>query len=294
MVPIFQDTEFEAPETITLTLSDPQGGAVLGGQTTATLTIIDDDAGAAAPGEIDAAFLPAGANGQVNAVARAADGKLLVGGNFSIIGGMNRNRIARLNADGTVDTTFHPAAFADGAVHSIAALADGRVVLGGNFGEVNAVTRSKVARLRADGTLDTVFNPGAINGVVNAVVPVSSGRYLIGGSFSNIAPTARLYFARLLSDGTLDTGFTPAALDNAVQSVAVDANGKTLLGGSFTKVGTEARRRIARLLADGALDPSFHPGQGANSTINAVLPYANAADGMLVGGSFNQFNGVTA
>jgi hypothetical protein len=41
---IVDDRQFEPDETINLSLSNPQGGAILGTQTTATLTIIDNDA----------------------------------------------------------------------------------------------------------------------------------------------------------------------------------------------------------------------------------------------------------
>ncbi|MFM6024769.1 MAG: Calx-beta domain-containing protein, partial [Dolichospermum sp.] len=42
-IPIINDTQFESDETINLTLTNPQGGATLGNQTTATLTVINDD-----------------------------------------------------------------------------------------------------------------------------------------------------------------------------------------------------------------------------------------------------------
>ena len=42
-VPILEDDAVEGPETLTLTLSDPTGGARLEGRKTATLTIIDDE-----------------------------------------------------------------------------------------------------------------------------------------------------------------------------------------------------------------------------------------------------------
>jgi len=48
------------------------------------------------------------ANDDLHSIAVQADGKILVGGEFTTIGGAARNRIARLNADGTLDTAFNP------------------------------------------------------------------------------------------------------------------------------------------------------------------------------------------
>lgn len=44
-IPIIEDTDAEGPETANLVLSDPSGGAILGGVANATLTILDNEAG---------------------------------------------------------------------------------------------------------------------------------------------------------------------------------------------------------------------------------------------------------
>src|SRR6266513_869262 len=53
------------------------------------------------------------ANNEVRVLAVQADGKILVGGSFSGIGGQTRNRIARVNPDGSLDTSFDPNANRD-------------------------------------------------------------------------------------------------------------------------------------------------------------------------------------
>ena len=58
-----------------------------------------------------------------------ADGKILVGGYFTTLGGQTRNYIGRLNADGTLDTTFNPGA--SFSVYSLAVQADGKILVGG-------------------------------------------------------------------------------------------------------------------------------------------------------------------
>ena len=83
-----------------------------------------------ADGSVDASFNP-DANGAVNSLAVQPDGKVLVGGFFTTIGGQTRNNIARLNADGSADASFNPVA--DNTVISLAVQPDGKVLVGGNF-----------------------------------------------------------------------------------------------------------------------------------------------------------------
>jgi uncharacterized delta-60 repeat protein len=102
-------------------------------------------------------FNPNIPSNQVYSIAVQADGKILIGGWFTAVGGVPRNNIARLNADGTVDTGFNP--IADNIVYSIAVQADGKILLGGSFTTVGGETKSYIARLNGGGSLDADFNP---------------------------------------------------------------------------------------------------------------------------------------
>jgi hypothetical protein len=76
---------------------------------------------------------------------------------------VTRNCIARLNADGSLDNSFQQGlsgtygGLGYGPVYSVAVQADGRVIIGGLFITVNGEAHNCVARLNADGTLDTGF-----------------------------------------------------------------------------------------------------------------------------------------
>src|SRR5207249_3156817 len=94
-----------------------------------------------------------GANSSVYCFALQADGKILVGGGFTTLGGQNRNYIGRLNSDGTLDATFNPGA--NGWVYSLAMQADGKILVGGNFRSLGGQSRNFIGRLNPDGTLDT-------------------------------------------------------------------------------------------------------------------------------------------
>ena len=119
-------------------------------------------------------------------------GKVVVGGDFTSFGGFARGRIARLNADGSVDTTFDPGTGADGLVRSVTIQLDGKVLLGGAFTNVNGVALTRIARLNNDGSVDATFTPGlGANDSVYAVTLQPDQRILLGGEFSQCSGVTR-------------------------------------------------------------------------------------------------------
>jgi len=97
----------------------------------------------------------------VNAIAIQPDGKVLIAGGFSSVDNISRHGVARLNPDGSLDSTFNPGFGADGPVTTLDLQSNGKVVIGGSFGLVNNVPRNNVARLNPDGSVDASFNPGS-------------------------------------------------------------------------------------------------------------------------------------
>ncbi|MEO8077875.1 MAG: delta-60 repeat domain-containing protein, partial [Acidobacteriota bacterium] len=95
-----------------------------------------------------------GANNTVSAIAVQADGKILVGGSFTGLGGgigaTSRQRIGRLNPDGSVDPTFNPGA--NGDVRVIVVQPDGKILVGGGFTTLGGGARNRIGRLNADGS----------------------------------------------------------------------------------------------------------------------------------------------
>ena len=272
-------------------------GKVLLGGTFTTLnggaTLRNHIARLNADGSLDAAFNP-DANAYLDALAVQADGKILLGGGFTSLGSASttRNRIARLNADGSLDRTLNPDP--NSAVAALAVQADSKILLAGNFTSVDGVMHDHIARLNADGSLDSTFNPDA-NDLVDALAVQVDGKILLGGNFTTLGngatTTTRNHIARVHADGSVDSTFNPDAND-FVDALAVQADGKILLGGGFTTLngGSTARRHIARLNADGSIDGTFNP--DANST---VLALAVQADGkILLGGFFTSLGSAPA
>jgi len=248
-----------------------------------------------ADGTLDNNFDP-GANSSVRAVALQSDGKILLGGDFTTLGGGGigttaRSRLGRLDPDGTLETSFNPGA--NSTVQALAVQTDGKIVAGGSFtslGNGGTTARNRLGRLNADGTLDTGFAPGA-NRPVLALELQADGKILVGGSFSALNGTGtgnfpRYRIGRLNPDGTVDTGFDPGA-NRPIRALAMQANGKILVAGDFTTLGgggtgTTMRSKIGRLNADGTLDTSFNP--GANQSVRALAVQANGK--ILVAGDF--------
>src|SRR5207253_1333715 len=151
--------------------------------------------------------------------------------NFSTVDGVVRNSIARVNGDGTLDTSFgNGLAGADKTVGKLSVQSDGKIVIGGNFTIVNGVGRNSIARLNADGTLDTSFGNGltGTNGQVNGLSLQLDGRIVIGGNFTMVNGVGRNSVARLNTDGTLDTSFLNglAGTDSSVVALALQPDGK--------------------------------------------------------------------
>lgn len=239
-------------------------------------------------GDVDPTFDPgSGVFGTVDCVVVQPDGKVIIGGSFSMVHGALRNSIARLNTDGTADLTFDPGSGADGAVLAIILQPDGRILVGGTFTSINGTERNQVARLDADGSLDTSFNPLVPSyEAVRAIALQDDGKVLVGGDGSWAV-------VRLKDDGGFDNAFQPGSLDpdgwSRVSSIGVQSDGRIVVGGRFNSFDDTNWDHLVRLNVNGGLDDTFRPGSGPNASINALSIRTN--DTILVAGDFTSING---
>lgn len=245
--------------------------------------------------------------GDVFAIKVQGDGKALIGGKFSLVNGQSRSSLARLNTNGSLDTTFATELEMTGTtveVWSIATQSNGQILIGGRFSSVNGTNRNCLARLNVDGSLDSQFDSGSTGGqFVFATAVQQNGMIVVGGEFTSIGGVSRNGLARLNSNGSVDAFFDPSVGMNPVRTVALQpdskilvggaglvrfeengeldtsftagpnafvhsislqGDGKIVIGGDFTLIGTTTRNRIARLDTNGGLDAIFDPGEGAN------------------------------
>jgi uncharacterized delta-60 repeat protein len=292
-----------------VTLSNPTN-AGLGSSTNAAVNILDAEYYNWPPGLLDGTFTP-GMNGDVLALALQTNRQILVGGNFTYVNGTPDNGIARLNADGSLDSAgfLNNGLYsgANGAVQAIVCQTDNRILIGGAFNSVDGIARNHIARLMTDGSLDTSFNPGpGADGPVYALAEtfVNGVREIyVGGAFSTISGGTSPNFARLtgqniggINSGALDASFATGSGPNAtVFAVAVYPTnspfaGKVLIGGAFTNVNNFALNHIARLNGDGSVDTNFDLNLGANDTVRAIVIQIDGR--ILIGGDFTKVNGV--
>jgi uncharacterized delta-60 repeat protein len=182
----------------------------------------------------------------------------------------------------------------DGPVHAILRLADGSMLIAGDFTTIHShgawKNRGRIARFLADGTLDATFAP-AFNDSISSLAQDNAGRIFVGGSFTAVTfgstTTTTRRVARLTAALALDTAFdTTTGPDNSVEALAPTHDGGVYIGGFFTTVNGVPAHYVARLGATGSPDPAFTP----PNTIGGVRSLLLRADGRLyVGGRSGTF-----
>jgi uncharacterized delta-60 repeat protein len=237
-------------------------------------------------GSVDEGFrIGSGANRDVYSLAIDKEGRIILAGGFQSINGVPRSYIARLNSDGTVDSSFDPGTGPDSWVNWVLLQPDGKLIIEGNFTSINGVPCSRLARLNADGSLDRDFAPPPnLPPLIDAGVLQPDGKLLIVGLFYTVGGRPAGSIARLTSTGTVDTTFSsnPGA-NSRVSNIALQSDGRIIINGLFYTYNGVSRHVIARLNPDGSLDPSFM------AQVDSVTPIAPQPDGKLLLGSFGSF-----
>ncbi|MEI2421065.1 delta-60 repeat domain-containing protein, partial [Arthrospira platensis SPKY2] len=107
--------------------------------------------------------------GRINAIAKLPDGKFVVGGDFTTFDSNSSIRIARLNSDGSFDSSFSSGTGFDNTVQIVRVDSTGRILVGGLFLNYNSNSSSRLARLSSDGAFDSSFNSNIGTGPNNNV-----------------------------------------------------------------------------------------------------------------------------
>lgn len=253
-----------------------------------------------------------GADGDVDVIRAQPDGRVLIGGAFTNVNNSSpaRSFLARLNSDGTVDTSFNPPAF-DKRVLALAVQPDGKIVVGGIFETVGGQPCRYLCRLLPNGAIDFRFNDttyvasflgyDGIRTIALDNYSSASGVRIIaaGDIYKQGVPLKKAGILRLNPDGSVDTSFDVGkgamsrgtSISQRVCSVALQSNGKLIVGGDFTSFGSSNQKYLARLNSDGSVDTSFAPTitSATASLINSIVVQADGK--VVIGGKFQSVNG---
>ncbi len=232
-------------------------------------------------------------------------GRIIIGGQFVTARGYTVNRIIRLLSNGGVDSSWDLTGTVgvDNTVGAIAIQADGKIVIGGQFGTARGTTVFRIARLTTTGTLDPTWDLTGTAGVgvggVSAIAIQGDQQIVIGGAFTTARGVTKNSIARLNTNGTLDAAFNSGGtvgVNSTVYAIAIQPDGKIIIGGQFTTARGTTVNGVARLLADGSLDGTFNIGAtpGVSGGGGIVSALALQSDGkVIIAGDFTAARGTT-
>jgi uncharacterized delta-60 repeat protein len=243
----------------------------------------------------------------IESVVLLNNGQLLISGAFDRVLGTNRNGIARLNSNLTLDSAFNTPLGAGAVVREIAVQPDGRILIAGGFPLLGQ--QRMLARLNSNGSLDSTFDPVAANNRTGSALALQPDGKILFGYDAGVA--------RLLSNGALDTEFGPMnsvhlQLGTDAQDVTAltfTSNSNLLVGAQRVTANSVQRQGVVRLFGmvpplpppPGIItQPVSHFVRGGDSIVFSVnatgappLTYAWRRNGEKVTGATNSTLAIT-
>lgn len=238
-----------------------------------------------------------GFRADTNSIVRAIDGNsnnLWIGGQFTSIGGLARNRIASVDtATGNVRSDVTTSV--NGTVYAVERSGN-TVYLGGAFTSIDGTQRNRIARIAtSNGALDMSWNPNANATVRGITTPNDGSTIYVGGSFTSIAGTPSAYVVGLSPTTGAVTSPTWGNLNYPVLALDVTPSGDRLigavagLGNRVTVWNTSTGSQSWRIIVDGDVQAvAYHAGNvyfgfhdGYQGNLNAKLMSADLYTGVL-------------
>jgi uncharacterized delta-60 repeat protein len=226
-----------------------------------------------------------------------SDGKIICGGGFTLINGVSRQGICRLNTNGSLDTSFGGisgftnAGVGPGEINDMDIQTDGKILCIGTFKNYSGTPINNVCRLNTDGTLDNTFTSPIVNyrGFYNLVIEqLSDGKILIGGAFQLVSGGTEYNILKLNTDGTIDTTFIPTTGYQIVRDFEQQPDGKILV---TTAGSVGADQYLFRINLDGSIDNTFNITTLTDSNFLTSEVIAINEGLFYVGGGFEFANG---
>ncbi len=226
-------------------------------------------------------------NGDVRCSAPDGAGGWYIGGTFTTVGGVTRNRLARINADGTLNA-WNPNA--DQAVFSMT-VSGGIVYVGGIFSNIGASSRSRIAAIDGTTGIATAWNPGT-SGQINALEVVGSVVYA-GGIFSSIGGQSRSLVAGLDIATGLATAWNANMTGSYVYALEASGSGTIYIGGGFTNCGGAGRNNAAEVSLATGLATAWNPNPGAPVNVLKVFDASSVFMGENGGAGLSKRNRIS-
>jgi uncharacterized delta-60 repeat protein len=279
----------DGDRSVTLNLANPSFGASLGTTHQMEIRIVDNDF--AGPGKPNTNLFRAFVAGYPNQIIRGGSNSIYLSGPLSSVNGSNVHFLARLENNGSLNSTFAPALSMVTAPGSIAISSEGGIYVGGQLLASGGTNLAGVALLKSNGSLDGNFIAQK-NGLLpnyTALLLQPDGKLLAGGLSSGATN-----LVRFLPTGSLDNTFSVGSgVNGPIRALALQSDGKVLVGGRFSTFNGINRSNLARVDANGVLDPSFQtvikgPPLGMDISEIHVL----ATGKIVIAGSFTNINGV--
>jgi len=250
-------------------------------------------------GTVDSSFnIGVGFNDDVNAIALQSDGKMVLGGNFTLFNNNIANRIIRLNEDGTQDESFlSGSGFSKEGVQTIKINKNGDIMVGGSFtGFYNNTEVIRLIFLQSDGSVKPNFDIGSgpASASVLALEFDDENSWFAGGSFTVFNGQNRGRLVKINNVGEHDISYLASGIgfNNSVLTILPLPNKKIIVGGSFKKFNGNLASQITCLLENGMMDPAFNTGNsGSNNLIKTTTLQAD--EKIVLGGNFTKYNEVT-
>ena len=245
-------------------------------------------------------------------IAVDANGKILIGATRGVAEGEGRGTIARLNSDGTLDSSFNATGVVDitlanstaNDVADVEIQPDGKILVVGSFQNTPDLGYY-VIRLLEDGSFDKSFGDEGIvrvgllaGGAVGRAIKVQSdGKILIGGATASIlTQTLRFAVFRRNADGSRDSGFGSngtastsfSSSNDVVVNMALQPDGSIVAaGGSNLDLGgSDGSLAVARFDSAGDLDSGFDVDgkieENLGDLIDTASDVAIASDGKVI------------
>jgi trimeric autotransporter adhesin len=291
------DLSAPGPVAVYAMAATPDGGVVIAGDFQEIQSLQRRGlAKLQANGTVDPDWNPilGGSNPVALSLAIDSNGDVYVGGSFSTVDGLPRDRIAKLDAAGEVYGSWNPGA--DAGVNALAIdSVGGHLYVGGTYASLAGQTRAGLARVStAAGAVDSVWAPVLNEGAgIFALLLDGAGSVFIGGIFGSVGGEICCNGIAKLSTsgaGTRISAWDARLTGSGRAAFALASDGGQYLyvggyfGGIFQGGNSYARSSVARLAmaGSGAVDASWDAGGNLPSGGTGYSDLALSGDGRLL------------